>query len=130
MLRRIGTWVESIRESFDGAAPVDLGLGDKSIALTRRGNSLYVHLLRDPETTSVFLRPLTTRPKRATLLNDGRVLECDITLLPRWHDQQPSAALRVRPIPVNDATPYGRVLRLDFEAFPDASKTTTTDETR
>jgi alpha-L-fucosidase len=130
MLRRIGTWVESIRESFDGAEPVDLGIADNSIALTRRGNSLYVHLLRDPETSSVFLHPLATSPQGAILLNDRSELTTDIAALPRWHNQQTPAALRVRPIPVNDSAPYGRVLRLDFKTFPTAAKRAATGITR
>lgn len=129
-LRRIGTWIESIRESFDGAEPVHLGLADKSIALTRRGNSLYIHVLPDPETSSIFLHPLVTLPQRATLLNNGVELNADIAALPRWHDQQPPAALRIRPVPINGPPPYGRVLRLDFETFPAATRGAAKDETR
>jgi alpha-L-fucosidase len=122
--------MEAVRESFDGAEPVDLGSTDKSIVLTRRGNSLYIHLLRDPETLAVLLHPLATLPKRATLLNSGDVLTADIAALPRWYSQSPPAALRIRSIPVNDATPYGRVLRLDFDIFPDAAKPPTKNESR
>src|SRR5581483_10488498 len=44
LLRRLGAWYKPVRESFDNAAPVSALTANRNVLLTRKGNSLYVHL--------------------------------------------------------------------------------------
>ena len=93
---------------------------NRDVVLTRRDNTLYVHLINEPETGSVFLHPLTALPRRATLLNLGRTLKCDVEFFPRQHNQKPEQCLRIKNLPVNEQPTCGWVLKLESEKFPEA----------
>ncbi len=114
ILRRIGKWLGTVRESFWDVSPASLLTSNRDVVLTRRGNTLYVHICQEPETTSVFLPPLTVLPQRATLLNTGEHVACDVVDLPRLHDQTPDRCLRVKHLPVNDCSTAGWVVKLEF----------------
>lgn len=87
---------------------------NRDVALTRRGNILYVHLLRAPETSSVFLAPMAIAPRRATLLNTGEPVGFDVELLPRFLKPNPRT-LRLKDLPVNTHQTAGWVVKLEFE---------------
>jgi alpha-L-fucosidase len=72
------------------------------VVLTRRGATVYVHLVKEPETASVFLHPLATAPRRATLLNTGEPVAFDVADLPRLHNTTPNRCLRLKNLPVNE----------------------------
>ena len=71
----IGKWFNSVKEAFYEAEPASALTDNQNVMLTRKGNTLYVHLHKDPETTAVILKPIDTLPKKATLLNTGAALE-------------------------------------------------------
>ncbi len=81
--------------------------------LTRRGNTVYVHLHRDPVTDAVKLKPIRTLPVRATLLNDGRPVECAADVLPSEHVTQ-TPCLRLKRLPVNELCNEVLVVKLEF----------------
>ena len=112
ILREIGAWYTKVREAFD-AEPANEMIDAKDILLTRRDNSLYVHLPR-PQAAGVVLKPLAQCPSRALLLNTGERLCVAIELLPVfWESGQ--KYLRVKGIPVNELTAETLVIRLDFD---------------
>ena len=86
--------------------------------LTRRGNTLYVHLPRHPRGNRVQLKPNDVLPRRAVLLNTGQELEARVDLLPSNHVEK-KAHLRVRGIPANALTNTVMVLKLEFDALPE-----------
>ena len=118
MLKHIGQWLGSVRESLFEVEPVDLVLSEKSLVLTRRENTLYVHLIQEPQTASVFLHPLTDSPRSAVLLNTGSAVESDVTAPPRLHNQTPKTGLRIKRLPVDESSTAGWVLKLEFDGFP------------
>ena len=122
ILRRIGQWFEAVKESLLEVEPAGALTTNRDVSLTRRGNTLYVHLINAPETGSILLPALTELPRRATLLNTGAALECDGPQLPRLHGQSPDRCLRVKPLPVNERPTYGWVLKLEFDKLPAAVK--------
>lgn len=81
--------------------------------VTRRGNTLYVHLFRDPQSTAVVLKPLNIMPKRAVLLNNGQELEARVDVTP-WHWRE-SPYLRIRHLPVNELAETVMVIKLEFD---------------
>jgi alpha-L-fucosidase len=121
ILQRIGKWFGSVRESLIGIEQASALTSNRDVVLTRRGNTLYVHLIKEPETASVFLSPLLESPRRATLLNTGEALACDVAELPRLHNQTPNRCLRVKHLPVNDRSTAGWVLKLEFDRLPVAN---------
>ena len=120
ILRRIGVWYKSVRESFENVEPASDLTTNRDVLLTRRGNTLYAHLYKDAAAESVKLPPFDVLPRRATLLNTGKELTCSTALMPRDHVEQKSP-LRVRGIPVNELANTVPVIRLEFDTLPEAS---------
>jgi hypothetical protein len=115
ILRRIGKWFNSVKESLLDVDPAGPLTNNRDIVLTRHGNTLYVHLIKEPEIDSVFLHPLTDLPRRVTLLNTEKSVECDVTDLPRFHNQNPDRCLRIKHLPINNQSTAGWVLKLEFD---------------
>ncbi len=126
LLRRIGRWFDLVKESIYDAEPASDLVESQDVLLTRKGDALYAHLFRDPESSAVDLRPLTAPPERSMLLNTGEALESRAELTPRcWQEQwtagmrpetgdTPAQFLRVREIPVDVITDEPLAIRLDF----------------
>ncbi|MCC6446488.1 MAG: alpha-L-fucosidase [Armatimonadetes bacterium] len=115
ILRRLGAWYRSVRESFIGCEPASGLASNRDVLLTRRGDTLYVHLHREPPATAVLLHPIERLPYRAVLLNTGQPVEADVEALPGCHHLTPNRCLRLKNLPVNGITAAGYVIRLDFE---------------
>ncbi|MBN1553391.1 MAG: alpha-L-fucosidase [Phycisphaerae bacterium] len=114
MLRRIGKWFEKVREAFDDVTPASSLTDNRDVLLTRRDNTLYVHLQKTPIVNRVLLKPLAKQPIRATLLNTGREIETRVDLIPNEHESQASY-LRLRNLPVNETDNEVLVVKLDFD---------------
>jgi alpha-L-fucosidase len=113
ILRQIGAWYKPVREAFDGAVPVSAITANRSVLLTRKGNSLYVQLYQAPDGEEVRLRPLAMAPQRAVLLNDGRPVEWRLDIAPmEWTDHKPY--LRLHGLPVEEFAGTTMIVRLDF----------------
>ena len=114
ILRRIGQWHRAVKESLDGATPASYLTANRNVLLTRRGNTVYVHLHRDPLTSAVKLNPLTVAPRRATLLNTGRPVEFVVDMAPSDHLEH-KAYLRLHNLPVNELANSVPVVKLEFD---------------
>jgi alpha-L-fucosidase len=114
ILRRIGKWYAAVREAFDDATPFSNLTVNRSVLLTRKGNTLYVVLHRDPLTEAVKLKPLAQLPRRATLLNDGRELPCTVSMLPSDHTEQ-RGYLTIHRLPINEMANTVLVVKLEFD---------------
>lgn len=126
-LQRLGRWYSQAREAFEGAEPASymirnedsgadgtpVGAQRDKVLLTRKGNTLYVHLCHDLQTSSVLLRPLDIQPVRATLLHTGEPLEAKVELVPTYWREKPY--LRIRNIPVNEHQGQVLILKLEFD---------------
>lgn len=125
-LDKIGRWYMSVREAFDGRDPAsDMVEKDEftmseagsivrdEVLATKKGNNLYIHLFRDPQSTAIILKPLDTMPKKATLLNNGMELEARVDVTP-WHWKE-KPLLRIRNLPVNEMTDTVMVIKLEFD---------------
>jgi alpha-L-fucosidase len=126
-LQRIGRWYNNIRESFIGTEPASY-MGGKDeiesaddlkrrvfrdhVLLTRKENTVYVHVYRDLQSSAIVLKPLSVLPQRAVLLNDGRELETSVDHLP-WYWQE-RAYLRIKNVPVNEIHDEVMVIKLEF----------------
>ena len=122
-LARIGDWYQSVREAFDGAEPASVLTENREVLLTRKGRTLYVHLCQEPTVERVLLKPLTVKPKSATLLNTGEPLVVSTDSIPTQHmdggglpTTGPREWLRVHRIPVDDLTDTVPVIKLEFDA--------------
>lgn len=126
ILGRIGAWYSAVRESLVDVEPVSDLTKNRDVLLTRKGNTLYVHLYKDPVADSVKLPPFDVLPLRATLLNTGKPLICSTELVPQDHVAQKSF-LRVRGLPVNELANTVLVVKLEFDKLPEAAKISEVD---
>lgn len=114
ILRRVGTWYSAVKESLEGVEPASQLTANRNVLLTRRGQTLYVHLHKDPQGDGLKLRPIHVAPTRAILLNDGRAVDFAVDMAPSDHLEQKSY-LRLRHLPVNEMSNTVLVVRLDFD---------------
>jgi len=117
ILRRIGRWHAAVRESLEGTVPASHLTENRNVLLTRRGNTLYVHLHKDPECSAVKLKPLAVLPLRATLLNTGAEVACVVDMPPTEHERQ-RPCLRLVNLPVNELGNTVLVVKLEFDRLP------------
>jgi alpha-L-fucosidase len=87
------------------------------VLLTRRDNTLYVHLHRDPVREAVQLKPIAIAPRRATLLNTGKPLEFAVDMAPSDHIEH-KPYLRIRNLPVDEMADTVLVVKLEFDRLP------------
>lgn len=111
ILRRLGKWYSAVKESYRDVEPVVDLVSDKRIMLTLRNQTLYVHLNQDPSGDGIKLKPIQVMPKAATLLNNGKPVECIVNRSP-W-DKEPF--LRLRNLPVNDLANTAMIIKLEFD---------------
>lgn len=116
ILKEIGSWMKSVREAYGDAQPASELSQNHNVMLTRRENTLYVHLHTVPNTDAVKLKPFTKLPMRAVLLNNGRELPLSTDLCPADHESR-TGYLRVRGIPADSLSNSVGVIRLDFDDF-------------
>ena len=118
ILRRIGRWFDAVRDAFDEATPDSNLIANPDVLVTRRDNTVYVHLFKAPISEAVQLKPLNIMPHRATLLNTGKPVEFVVEMLPYDHDSQESY-LHLRGLPVSEYADAVLVIKLEFDGdFP------------
>jgi alpha-L-fucosidase len=114
ILKRIGKWYKNVKESLEGTAPASQLTSNRNVLLTRKGNTLYVHLYKDPVSEAVKLKPLTAAPRKATLLNTGKAVEFSIEMAPTDHLDQ-KGYLRLTNLPANAMADSVLVVKLEFD---------------
>lgn len=115
LLRQIGKWYKSVKESLLDVDAAGMMTRNRNVLLTQRGATLYVHLFKEQETPAVYPTPIATLPRRATLLNTGERIECEVMAPPRLALQKPNRCLRLKNLPVSGPTSAGLVVKLEFE---------------
>jgi alpha-L-fucosidase len=111
---RIGEWYNKVRESFENVVPATHLTANRNILITRRDNTMYVHLHRDPTSEAVKMKPIEVMPKKATLLNTGKPVECVVSMAPSDHTEQ-KKYLRLRKLPANEMANTVLVVKLEFD---------------
>jgi alpha-L-fucosidase len=116
ILRRIGRWYKAVEEAFIGAEPASHLTENTDVLLTRKDNTLYVHLHKPPMGNRVSLKLLAALPRRATLLNTGEPVEVRVDRLPSQFTD-PGSYLRLRNLPVNELPNEALVVKMEFDAL-------------
>ena len=113
ILRRIGKWYSAVKEAFEGTVPASNLTTNRNVLLTRRDNTIYVHLHRDPIKEAVQLKPMAVAPVRATLLNTGKPIEFAVDMVPTDHIEH-KPYLRLRSLPVDELANTVLVVKVEF----------------
>ncbi|NLG37957.1 MAG: glycoside hydrolase [Clostridiales bacterium] len=119
----IGDWYARVGEAFRDTLPASHLLQSSpsggswvmkdEALMTRRGNTLYACLCAPPQTCGFSLRPLTVRPSRITLLNDGREIDGSVELIPWLWTEKPY--LHLFNLPVEEFASEVMVVRMEMD---------------
>lgn len=112
ILRDIGAWYATAREAFVHAQPAPRLTTSRDVLLTRRGDTLYVHLPNGCNCTGLSLEPIAEQPVRATLLLDGSPVRAAVEQLPSFWRQGP--CLHLSGLPADRLQTTVPIIRLDF----------------
>jgi alpha-L-fucosidase len=115
ILRRVGAWYNAVKESLEGVVPASHLTANRQVLLTRRDNTLYVHLAQEPISDSVHLESITARPSRATLLNTCQPVRCAWDRIPSRFYFRETPYVRLCGLPVNELATVVPVVKLEFE---------------
>jgi len=114
ILRRIGQWKKSVDESYHQIQTDATLVSASGVLVTKREQTLYIHLNKVPVGSGLKLKPINVMPTKATLLNNGKPIDCVVNLCPSDHaTQQPY--LRLRNLPANELANTVLIAKLEFD---------------
>lgn len=114
ILKRIGKWKKSVDESYQQVQTDSKLVSAPGILVTKRVNTLYIHMNKVPVGNGIKLKPINVLPVKATLLNTGKSIDFAVNLCPSDHaTQQPY--LRLRNLPANELANTVLVAKLEFD---------------
>jgi alpha-L-fucosidase len=114
ILKRIGQWKKSVNESYYQVQTDSTITSASGVLVTKREQTLYIHLNKVPVGTGLKLKPINVMPTKATLLNNGKPIDCVVNLCPSDHaTQQPY--LRLRNLPANELANTVLIAKLEFD---------------
>lgn len=116
-LQHTGKWYGTVKEAFEGTTPASYLTANREVLLTRRANTLYVILHAEPRGNAVKLKPITSLPRRATLLNTGENIVYSTALVPSEHAER-GRYLRLTKLPVDALANTVLVAKLEFDDLP------------
>jgi len=117
ILGKIGKWYGKVKESFIGTQPASELTDNGDVLLTKKGNTLYVHL-PGINSSGVTLDPIDVRPRKAVVLNTGDELKFDVELVPWPSLKTGKKYLHLWNIPVDRLANEAVVLKLEFDSLP------------
>ena len=116
ILRTIGRWYDKLKPAFHPAEPACDITENRDVLLTKNGNTLYVHFVRDPASSAVVLKPIQTLPRKAILINNHQTVKAGIELLPTYYGEE-EHYLRIAHLPTDDFSDTVMVVKLEFDTF-------------
>ncbi len=116
ILKRIGKWYASVKESYEEVQPVTQIFENSEISVTRRNQTYYIHFNRGLRTNGFSLKPVNVMPKKAVILNDGQPVECNVIMTAGDYLEQ-KKYLRLKNLPVDEYYDKTMVVKLEFDGI-------------
>lgn len=113
ILKRIGSWYNSVKESYINVKPSSEYLSGNTAIVTSRERTIYIHFNKDVSGNGVKLKPINIMPAHAVLLNNKSKVDCVVNLSPSDHVEQ-KPYLRITNLPSNEMANTVMVVKLDF----------------
>jgi alpha-L-fucosidase len=114
ILERLGEWYLSVEESYSNVEPAPQLIISKDVFVTTRDKIVYVHFNKGLTGNGFKLKPIDVMPVKATLLNNGKRVECVVDMSPSDHLDQ-KKYLRLRNLPSNEMANSIQVVKLEFK---------------
>lgn len=115
ILKRIGKWYHSVKESYEDVTPAPAILSNPNVMMTARNKTLYLHFNKDVTGNGFKLKPVNVLPRTALLLNNSQKIEKVVNLCPSDHVEQ-KPYLRIRNIPAGEMADTVMVFKLEFDS--------------
>lgn len=93
--------------------PVTSLLKENLVSITRRDQTFYIHFNKEIMSDGFSLQPINVLPKKATLLNDGREVECILTAIAGDYPDD-KKYLRLQNLPINELS-NTLIVKLEFD---------------
>lgn len=113
ILDRLGEWYLSVEESFNNVEAASQLLVSRDVLVTTRDKTIYIHFNKGLTGNGFKLKPINVMPKKATLLNTNKRVDCVVDLSPSDHLEQ-KKYLRIRNLPANELANSVMVVKLEF----------------
>ncbi|MBN1436802.1 MAG: alpha-L-fucosidase [Sedimentisphaerales bacterium] len=114
ILHDIGRWIKQTWPAFNHTIPANELTENREVLLTRKDQTIYVHLTKRPIISSVLLKPFAKLPQKATLLNTGQPVEFAVEHLPNAHIGK-IPQLRLRNLPLEALSNEVIIIKLEFD---------------
>ena len=115
-LRAIGEWYKRVKEAL-WAEPASHLIPSSQFLLTAKGNTLYLHFHKSPESNGLILETIGKLPKSATVLNNEQELYAAFERMPTLcsppHAGRP--VLHLNRIPIDQLAGEVIILKLEFD---------------
>ncbi|MCK5849751.1 MAG: alpha-L-fucosidase, partial [Kiritimatiellae bacterium] len=113
ILEELGNWYNKVKESFIDTTFASELTSNKDIILTKRENTIYVHIPQPMQSNAILLPPISQLPESATLLNTGETIQTSNAVLPTFWEENRNI-LRLKNIPTNMSSNCPLVIKLEF----------------
>ena len=113
ILKRLGDWYKSVKESYDDVDQMPQMLSSKDALITRRGKTVYLHFSKGLSGNGFKMKPINFLPEKATLLNNNTPVQFVVDLIPSNHTEH-KEYLRLKNLPVNEMSNSVMVVKLEF----------------
>lgn len=117
IIRRLGRWYKEMKYALTECSPASDMVEEGDYHLTRDGNTFYLFICAEQASDCVVLKPIVSLPRKAILLNTGKVLIPSTKMLPMHHNSQ-TGYLHLYGLPVNEIAATTAVIKIEFDEEP------------
>ena len=115
-LKGVGDWYCRVREAFCDVTTEKGLVADTKCIVTKRGNTLYLHYPEGLAASGLNLSPFNRLPTSATLLNTGKAVDFELTVMPSgWWQKVTHPVLHLMNLPAEELNGEAVVLKLCFD---------------
>jgi len=119
ILRKVGDWYKKVKEAFSENEIYKLPEhNNEEIIVTQRENTLYLHFTKGLQKTGYAFPALKCLPEEAVLLNNGKRVSSELTVLPQIAIRSPEPRLRIFNFPTEQMAEEVPIVKLVFKQLP------------
>ena len=87
---------------------------NREVLLTRKGNTLYVHLVKEPSGSGIVLKPIDMLPRGAISMNTSQEVKVSMERVPTVYDEK-KEYLRIHNLSSKELNDTLVIVKLEFD---------------
>lgn len=121
-VEKVGDWYGRVKEALFAEPMAYEWASSDSFTATRKGNTLYIHFSKAPDSTGFFVENIVKLPQTAVVLNDGTPLMVSMDKMPTLFapDKLSPAVFHANGLPVDRLAGECIVLKMEFDDLEEA----------